>query len=125
MRALLRIHKRLEQVMGRRIDSLTADIADPALRANTAEALQKIKLVYLLGLWRQKGRLNQAEYDELEHLIMRSRLIPLASEPAVKRTPARDRRVVQTRQVGSGGTDVLSCEVSLFQSQVCVGAGPR
>jgi hypothetical protein len=69
------IHKRLEKVMGQRIDSLTADIADPALRADTAEALQKIKLVYLLGLWRHKRRLNQAQYDELEHMIMRGRFI--------------------------------------------------
>jgi hypothetical protein len=71
------IHKRLEQVMGQRIDALTADIEDPTLRADTAEALQKIKLVYLLGLWRHKGRLTQAEYDELEQLILSSRLIPL------------------------------------------------
>ena len=70
------IHKRLEQVMGQRIDSLTADIEDPALRADTTEALLKIKLVYLLGLWRKKGHLNQAEYDELENLMMSSRLIP-------------------------------------------------
>ena len=54
------------------------------LRADTAEALQKIKLVSLLGLWQHKGRLNQEEYDELEHLMMRSRLIPVASTAVMK-----------------------------------------
>lgn len=70
------IHKRLEQVMGHTVESITADIEQPVLREQTTEALQKVKLVYLLRLWRHKGRLNQAECDELEQLIIKAHLAP-------------------------------------------------
>jgi hypothetical protein len=70
------IYKRLDQIMGHTIESLTADIEQPVLREQTTEALRKVKLVYLLRLWRQKGRLNQVECDELEQLIIKARLVP-------------------------------------------------
>ena len=66
------INKRLVKVMGQTIESLTSDIEDPELRERTTEALRKVKLVYLLGLWRQKGRLGQAEYEELEQFMYRA-----------------------------------------------------
>lgn len=66
------IDKRLGKIMGHTIESLITDIDDPALRERTGEALRKVKIIYILSLWRQKGRLNQAEYDELEQFLYRA-----------------------------------------------------
>lgn len=66
------MEKRLGKIMGHTIESLTTDIEDPALRERTTEVLRKVKLVYLPGLWRQKGRLGQAEYEELEQFLYRA-----------------------------------------------------
>jgi hypothetical protein len=63
---------RLGKIMGQTIERLTIDIEDPEVRERTTEALRKVKLVYLLGLWRQKGRLGQAEYEELEQFLYRT-----------------------------------------------------